>query len=226
MNPSRPADTALPAAPVVHVFARWWAEGPVKTRLAAELGQEAAREVYRRLAEHCWRAVAGAGWQRWLWVEPGDRATEAGGWLSGADRVLAQPAGDLGARMLHAFEAAAAAAAPWSAVVGTDAPELGAKQVAAAAAALVPGAGPGGEPPADLALVPTLDGGYALLAARAPHPELFRGIPWSTSEVAAATHRAAAAAGLGVRTLSPTFDIDRAEDWKRWSRKAISGNGR
>ncbi len=225
MSPSRPAEP--PAAPVVHVFARWWAEGPVKTRLAAELGQEAAREVYRRLAEHCWSAVAGADWQRWLWVEPGERTAEAGRWLGGADQVLAQPPGDLGARMLHAFEAAAAAGAPWSAVVGTDAPQLGAAQITEAAAALgaPPADGVPGGPAADVALVPTLDGGYALLAAREPHPELFRGIPWSTPEVAAATRRAAAAAGLGARTLSPTFDVDRAEDWKRWNREATSGNG-
>ncbi|MBC8329462.1 MAG: TIGR04282 family arsenosugar biosynthesis glycosyltransferase [Planctomycetes bacterium] len=189
--------------PVVHVFARWWAEGPVKTRLAAELGQARAREIYRRLAEGCWAGYFDPAWQRWLWVEPAAAADQAAAWLGGADRVLGQGDGDLGARMLAAFELAHREAAPWSAVVGTDAPELDARRIREAAAALAA---------AELAIVPALDGGYALLAARRPHPELLLDMEWSTEEVTSQTLARAAAAGLRRAVLSSVRDIDRAAD--------------
>ncbi|RMH02804.1 MAG: DUF2064 domain-containing protein [Planctomycetota bacterium] len=193
--------------PVVHVFARWWAEGPVKTRLAAAIGAERARRAYRRLAECCWAKLADPAWDRWLWVEPAAAADRAGAWLAGAARVLGQPAGDLGDRLLAAFAAATEAGAPWSAVAGTDAPELDAARLRAAASALAGGA--------EAALIPAHDGGYALLAARRPHPELFRAIPWGTAGVADATRAAAAAAGIELWQGEPVHDVDTREDLER-----------
>ncbi len=197
--------------PVLHVFARWWAEGPVKTRLAADLGQERAREIYRQLAERCWAGYEDPEWQRWLWVEPADRVEDCRAWLAGADRVLGQAGADLGARMLAAFEASEAAGAPWAAVAGTDAPELDAARIRGAAADLASPAG-GATAGTDLALVPAHDGGYALLAARGAHPALFRSMPWSTDQVARLTLAAAAAADLRTTLLPPIADVDTASD--------------
>jgi uncharacterized protein len=61
---------------------------------------------------------------------------------------------------------------------------------------------------ADVALGPSEDGGYYLLAARAAHPRLFREMTWSTSDVARETLARCAALGLRVRLLPPWNDVD------------------
>lgn len=189
--------------PVLVVMARWWADGQVKTRLAKGIGAEAAREVYRRMVEAAWSGFADPGFVRHLHVTPTDATAEAGAWLPGADRVRGQVAGDLGARMEAALSGAFASGAPWAAVVGTDAPAVDAAMVLAAGGQL---------DDHDLAMVPSLDGGYALLAMREPQPALFREVAWSTPEVAKFTRARAKAAGLRMAMLPPVRDLDDVAD--------------
>lgn len=61
-------------------------------------------------------------------------------------------------------------------------------------------------------IVPADDGGYTLIAANVPCPELFRGIDWGSERVLAQTLSAASAAGIEVTQLAPTFDIDVESD--------------
>lgn len=185
------------------VFARWWADGPVKTRLAAAIGAAAAREVYRLLAESAWAELEHPQLVRQLWVTPAERLEAMRAWLPGAERVEAQPETDLGARLSRAFDTAFRAGAPWAAVVGTDVPDLDAAMVLRAGARLQQ---------ADLSIVPAFDGGYALLALREPHKELFSDIPWSTPRVLELTLARAADLGLGVALLPPARDVDTLED--------------
>jgi rSAM/selenodomain-associated transferase 1 len=189
--------------PVLVVMARWWADDRVKTRLAEGIGAAAAREVYRRMVEAAWAGFADPGLARHLHVAPPEETAEADAWLPGADRVRGQVAGDLGARMEAALSGGFASGAPWAAVVGTDAPAVDAAMVLAAGARLADH---------DLAMVPSLDGGYALLAMREPQPTLFREVPWSTPEVAKVTRTRAKAAGLRLAMLPPVRDLDDAAD--------------
>jgi glycosyltransferase A (GT-A) superfamily protein (DUF2064 family) len=61
-------------------------------------------------------------------------------------------------------------------------------------------------------LGPATDGGYYLVAAKAPRPELFLGVPMGTDKVLAVTLRRAAAGNLRVGLLPPLRDLDRFED--------------
>ena len=196
--------------PAVLVFARQYDRGPVKTRLAAELGAESARQVYRRLAELIWRGLEHEELERWLWIEPADAMEEAAAWLPGAARVRGQASGDLGERMAAAFAAAFHAGAPWAAAVGTDAPDVGAAEVMRAGEALRK---------ADLALIPSLDGGYALIAMRELHAELFRDMAWSSATVADATRARAAQLDLTVAELEAVRDLDTKEDYDALRRR-------
>ena len=66
---------------------------------------------------------------------------------------------------------------------------------------------------------PAEDGGYYLLALRAPRPELFAGIAWSTPTVCDETLRRAAASALAVHRLPRRRDIDTLEDLRlEWPR--------
>jgi len=178
--------------------------GAVKTRLAEAIGPGAAAELYRALAERVLEATTpGPGeYERLVFFDPPQAREAMRAWLPGV-RLLAQSAGDLGARMGDAFARAFARGASRVAVVGTDAPGVSRQAVVAALDAL---------DAADVVIGPTADGGYCLLALRKPRPELFAGIAWSTPAVAPGTRARAGAAGLLVHELPLLRDVDTLED--------------
>jgi uncharacterized protein len=65
---------------------------------------------------------------------------------------------------------------------------------------------------AELVVGPAEDGGYYLIALREPHPELVRGIGWSTPAVLAQTLERAKASRLRVHALEPLRDVDTLAD--------------
>src|SRR5206468_1733068 len=71
------------------------------------------------------------------------------------------------------------------------------------------------KPDTDLVLGPCEDGGYYLVGMRAARPELFEGVPWSTSGVLPETTRRARDLGLGVAWLPRWFDVDTGPDLER-----------
>jgi rSAM/selenodomain-associated transferase 1 len=63
--------------------------------------------------------------------------------------------------------------------------------------------------PGDRAVLgPASDGGYYLLALKAPHAALFAGIDWSTGRVAAQTRAAAQRLGLALAEIASWYDVD------------------
>ena len=72
-------------------------------------------------------------------------------------------------------------------------------------------------------LGPTFDGGYWLVGATRPAPDMFTNIPWSTSAVLEKTVSALRAAGIEPALLSFWYDIDEAADLDRlvWHARAI-----
>ncbi|MGD8965992.1 MAG: TIGR04282 family arsenosugar biosynthesis glycosyltransferase [Anaerolineae bacterium] len=67
----------------------------------------------------------------------------------------------------------------------------------------------------DVVLGPSEDGGYYLIGLKQPHPDLFRGIAWSTDRVTAQTLARAQAMGLQVVQLPAWYDVDTATDLDR-----------
>ena len=71
----------------------------------------------------------------------------------------------------------------------------------------------------DAAIVPAEDGGYCALglAARTAGAldEIFRAVPWSTSDVLETTFERMRRAGVSCRRLEPFYDVDRPEDLER-----------
>jgi len=64
----------------------------------------------------------------------------------------------------------------------------------------------------DVVFGPAMDGGYYLVAMRAPHPRLFEGIPWSTENVLTETLARASEDGVRVTLLEPKTDVDTLAD--------------
>jgi uncharacterized protein len=194
----------------VLLFVKFPEPGKVKTRLAATLGPERAATLYRGMAEEVLRRVPPED-EVLVLYDPPERAAEIEAWLRGLSTgrkmvFLAQAAGDLGVRLEVAFTAAFAAGFEAVAAIGSDCVELTAAHFVEAWQALETH---------DVALGPTIDGGYYLIALRAPRPEIFTGIAWSTDAVFRQTLDRAAAAGLSVHILPTLRDVDTEEDWKR-----------
>jgi uncharacterized protein len=91
-----------------------------------------------------------------------------------------------------------------AAFVSSDIPGVPAGSITAAFAALDDGA--------DVVLGPALDGGYWLVAMRANHEAVFRGIPWSTPAVLATTLEQCRASDLRVALVERCRDIDTSAD--------------
>lgn len=198
-HPSRPD---LPS-PVVLVFAKAPRPGQVKTRLAADLGDDAAAALYRHMGRSVVEGLRGGPYRTRICFAPADARDEMVQWLGCRDLEFhPQSPGDLGRRM----EVAAATAfreAPRVCLVGTDTPDVGREVVEEAFRELNH---------ADLVLGPARDGGYYLLAMNRLEPTLFRDVPWSTSQVMETTLERARSAGLRVRTLTMRVDVDRITD--------------
>jgi hypothetical protein len=185
--------------------------GTVKTRLIPALGAETAADLYRVLAGQALRGTRPAGdeYERLLFFAPRDARARVEGWLPG-EACLPQAEGDLGQRMLAAFEEAFRRGSKRVAVIGSDVPWVSRDHVIRAFDLLER---------RDVVLGPALDGGYYLLGLTRPFPTLFHGIPWSTSGVLSATTARAVALGLSRGLLDPLPDLDTIADIRReWDR--------
>lgn len=195
-----------PRAPDVRVIvmAKHPEPGRVKTRLARVLGDDKACALYRACILDLAERLAAMPYRvTWAYTP----ATAPFADLVPGARCRPQVDGDLGARMADAIAHELADGLGPVLVIGADAPHLPAARLAEAGRAL------GGV--ADVVLGPAEDGGYYLIGLRAPAPELFAGIPWSTSDVLAATRARAAAKGLRVHLLATEFDLDEPVDLDR-----------
>jgi rSAM/selenodomain-associated transferase 1 len=192
--------------PEVAVLARAPVPGFAKTRLIPLLGREGAAALQARLTEHAVRtALAARVGPVTLWCAP-DTQHESFAALSArfGPKLAAQPEGDLGRRMLAAFEAAAPSALV---LIGNDCPCFTPEDLRAAADVLTGGA--------DVAIAPAEDGGYGLIAARRPLPILFQDMPWGSATVASLTRERAARTGLKLAELRTVWDVDTPADCRR-----------
>jgi rSAM/selenodomain-associated transferase 1 len=188
----------------VIVFAKAPQAGYAKTRLIEALGaQGAARLAERMMNATLDHAIAAAIGPVQLCVAP-DCTHPA--FIAAARRgtaiVTEQGEGDLGDRMARAF--ARELAGPGHALlIGTDAPQLDAPYLRAAAAAL---------DDTDAVFGPAADGGYALVGLRRPAPGLFAGMRWSHDQVMAHTRERLAALGMHHVELPLLHDVDEPAD--------------
>ena len=188
------------------VFLKAPRPGTVKTRLAATLGSTAATAAYRTLVETLFTQI-----NEWSGVElrytPDSAADEIHRWQRPSWVLAPQGDGDLGQRMVRAFAEHFAAGAQKILIIGADCPDVTPTDLLSAWVALDRD---------DLVIGPANDGGYWLVGLRAPCPELFHGIAWSTDQVLAETLTKARAAGLAVARLRTLTDVDTEVEWRSW----------
>lgn len=191
------------------VFAKAPRPGTVKTRLARDVGDLKAAEIYSRMGRDIVEAVTRGSYGITICFDPPDAELEMRAWLGGGAAeehqlfYRAQASGDLGARLTEAVDHAFTHAERVC-VIGTDTPDVDRGVVDSCFRALES---------ADCVLGPATDGGYYLIGLAAQNrPELFSGIEWSTPAVMSQTLDRARRAGIRVDMLRPLSDVDVVED--------------
>jgi uncharacterized protein len=199
---------------LIIVFAKAPRAGAVKTRLIPLLGAESAAALHRQLTHRTLVTATDAG------LGPVElHAAPAIGdvFLQDSARrfgvaLLPQHGEDLGARLRNAFDEALSRHGRVI-IIGTDCPVLTAQHLHDAQAALASGN--------DAVLIPAEDGGYALIGLTRCDPRLFENIAWGGDTVLAATRERLKALQWRWHELETLWDIDRPEDYRRWSEQVI-----
>lgn len=186
---------------VVLIFCRNEIPGKVKTRLAADLGEARAMDIYRKLCDHTATVVAPVAAARIVCydsrIETNDR------WDPCATDRWLQHGNDFGVRLGDAVQRAFIQGYDKVILIGTDCPQL--------TTAILESAFEGLDHH-DAMIGPAADGGYYLLALKTFHQEFFRNKKWGTDQVLAETLADAGRLGLRCGELPVLRDVDTVSD--------------
>jgi rSAM/selenodomain-associated transferase 1 len=188
------------------VFAKVPQPGKVKTRLCPPLTPDEAADLYAALLADALDQYAALGPDVRLYLG-GDLDAVPAELRTSAGSVHAQQGEGLGARMQRAQLETFAAGYDQCALIGTDHPTLPSAFVEHAFESLAE--------PRSIALGPTEDGGYYLLAVNHFFPSLFAGMLYSHARVFDETLARAAAEDAHVTVLPPWYDVDDAASLSR-----------
>lgn len=188
--------------------------GRVKTRLAADIGEQPALELYLSLMKHTFleaskfaRQFAPANTKVAVYFSetlPERSAFPVA--LSPDFRLCRQEGENLGQRMNNAFCEGFAAGFQKQVIIGSDCPQLTAGHLAQAFNALSI---------SDTVIGPARDGGYYLLGMSQPQPGLFDLAAWSHGDVFVQTLARIRKAGLSYTQTEELSDVDTVEDLQR-----------
>lgn len=179
--------------------------GHVKTRLAKDVGDEKALEIYLKLTAHTKTVLSAVPYVNRN-VYYSEFVDDEDDWS--ADKFIKglQSSGDLGDRIKHAFSEVFAQNEKVI-IIGSDCAQLTADHIQQAIDALDNN---------NVVIGPSLDGGYYLLGMDSNYQFLFEDIVWSTESVFKTTKNKALAQKLTVTEIEKLSDIDYIEDWKKY----------
>lgn len=190
--------------PILLVFLKDPQPGRAKTRLAGEMGPEAAAGLYRQWIGLVLRSVQPVRDRvRLIGYFDGSSADRFAEWSALADEWLPQPAGDLGQRLATGFARGHSLGRPVIAI-GTDCLDITATHITDALDVLVS---------ADAVFGPATDGGYYLVGTNRHVDGLFDRVRWSSPHTLADQSDRARQLGLRVSLLAELADIDTLADW-------------
>lgn len=199
--------------PRLIVYAKVPRSGQVKTRIAAEIGNGRAAEIYRAMLSGFLARLRGLRrrWHMEIHFAPQDQESLLVPEVPPGIPRVPQANGDLGARLTHSFAHAFQAGRDPVVIVGTDSPDLPVRFLQEALDQFATH---------DVVVGPAKDGGYYLVGLRAPLAGLFEGIPWSSPEVCQATLRRALELGKTCYTTPEWSDVDTLQDLEEFLARA------
>lgn len=193
------------------VFFKWPKPGSVKTRLVPFLTHEEAAQLYEKFVLDTFETVAKL------------RNSDLFGYVSGeaeesnslrlalemmSVKIIPQQGTGLAERISNAFRELFELGYRSVAIIGTDSPDLPLSYIEAAFQSLDVAK------PA-LCIGPSEDGGYYLLGMNRFFPQVFQGVPYSSSDTYIETLRTLMPLPLNVFPLRMWYDIDEKDDLRK-----------
>jgi uncharacterized protein len=199
---------AVDAAVGLALMAKAPRAGIVKTRLCPPLRAAEAAELARCfLLDAVDRIAAVAGVRPIVAYAPREARDEFAA-MAPDLTLVPQRGADLGARQAALIDDVLALGHRAVLLMGADSPTLPPEAIDEAVSLVM-------APDVDVVVGPTEDGGYYLIGMRAPHPELFETMPWSTGAVLSLTLERARRSGLRAVCVPTWYDIDTGADLAR-----------
>ena len=182
--------------------------GKVKTRLAAEIGQEATVGLYKCFVEDLLSMIENVDSRLRLCFHPPEAMSQVQQWLGDRYSYRPQRGDDLGSRLKNAFAGAFEDGFSKVVAIGSDSPDLPEEFLREAFDKLESH---------DAVIGPASDGGYYLIGFSEDSfvTEAFDDIAWSTSTVCDQTRTRLTAQGLNIHLLPLWHDVDRQSDLDR-----------
>ena len=166
------SDINLKSTNLLIIFTRNPELGKVKTRLAKEVGDQAALEIYEFLLEHTVSATKDLGFTREVHYSEEIQHNDI--WDEDIYIKKQQIQGDLGEKMEHAFLSGFKNGYKNIIIIGSDLYDLNQEDIEEAFKALET---------FEYVLGPAEDGGYYLLGMNTFKPEIFKNKAWGTDTV-------------------------------------------
>lgn len=199
----------IPVSGAIAIWVKTPGNSPVKTRLAAAIGTEAAEEFYWLSAQAVGavaRQAAGAAPELLTpyWAVAEEAALSHPDWRDFP--TVYQGEGDLGARLSHVYDTLLQRHS-WVVFIGADAPQITSELLAEAAQVL--------NETGDFVLGPAEDGGYYLFGGSKPlRHSLWVAVPYSAANTLEAFADLLQSFGC-IQYLPELFDVDTAAELPR-----------
>ena len=179
------------------IFVRNPISGQVKTRLAKDIGDERALEIYLQLLQHTLEITRGLSFRKFIYYA--DEVSDYDLWSVPGYTKRKQNGNDLGERMHNSFKELFDQGFTRIIIIGSDCLQLKTETLEEAGALLESNAA---------VIGPASDGGYYLLGLTKFYPDLFINKPWSTDKVFAKTIDDFINQGISYALLEELSDID------------------
>lgn len=202
---------------VLVIMAKAPRPGAVKTRLAGSLSPEAVTAFYSCLLQDTLALALSLGDVQVVIMCPGPDVSELAELTGNQVGVIAQKGVGLAAGLTSVFADIAEGHQRRTIAFNSDSPHLPRSVLEDAFGTLAAH---------DVVVGPTNDGGYYLVAAKAPHPTLFANDGMGTSNALERLLSRAQALELSVGFVAPFYDIDVADDLTRLAEELRVAPGR
>jgi len=186
-------------------FVKYPVQDKVKTRLAAELGEEVVVELYKNFVLDTLSTIRRLNVPFRICFHPESAGDKMKGWLGEQYAYMAQEGSNLGQRMKNALAQTFKENFSRAILVGSDSPDLPAVFLMQALQSLESH---------HAVIGPSSDGGYYLIGFSKAHflPDAFDGISWSTENVFQQTLDVLEGHSSNVHILPQWFDVDTPVD--------------
>ncbi len=186
-------------------FVKYPLQGKIKTRLAAELGDQAVIELYKNFVLDTLSTIRQLNVPFRICFHPESARDKMKEWLGEQYAYIAQEGSNLGQRMKNALAQTFEENFSRAILVGSDSPDLPADFLIQALQSLESH---------HAVIGPSFDGGYYLIGFSKAHflPEAFDGISWSTENVFQQTIDVLEEHSNNVHVLPEWFDVDTPVD--------------